>query len=186
MVEFALMLPIFVLVALGTIDTGFVLNDTTKLRQVTREAARLGAVDAYGTNSSCLLTGPIAIDSTPEGLETKRLMCRLKVYAADVGLELRAAIRVVQVDDPLVGYGEGNLLLVCTEFATSSRSGMLRAVYQGRILHTKVAMRIADVGVTIGPAPDAYELPYDVPTGASNAAIATRWNSFCNDTGGSS
>lgn len=173
------------LLGLGLIDTGFVLNDITKLRQVTREAARLGAVDAYGTRGDCLLTGPIATDSSAEATETKRLMCRLKVYAADAGLDLRAAVRVIPADDPLIGYGEGNVLLVCTEFATASRSGMLRAVYEGRVLHTKVAMRIANVGTVTGPALDGYELPYDVPGGASNSAIAARWNSFCNDTGGS-
>ena len=186
-VEFALMLPVLVTLALGSIDTGFVLNDAIKLRSTTREAARLGAVHAYGTNANCALTGPVANATPAEAIETKRLMCRLKVYAADVGLDIRSAVVVVDDYQAVTAYQpypyvEGNQLILCTEIVTSSRSGLFRPLYNSRVLHNRVTMRIAEIGSVVGPAASGYEAPFDAPSGSTDAQIAARWNTFCNAT----
>ena len=187
LVEFALVVPLLVLLVLGTIDSGFVLNDKIKIRQSVREAARLAAVNAYGHGGSCLLTGPVVANSTASGLETKRLMCRVKLYAADAGLVVRVALRIVSTpDNPSVSYAEGNLVVVCAETMTSSRSGMLRPVLDSRILRAKVAMRIANIGDVIGPV-DGDETPLDpMPAGSTDADVTQKWNAFCTAAGGSS
>ena len=187
LLEFALVLPLLVLLLFGTIDTGFVLNDRIKLRQTTREAARLAAVDAYGTDGACLLTGPIAAGTSASAVETKRLICRAKVYGADAGLDVRVAVRTVTTpNNPSVGYAEGNRIVVCTEMMASSRSGMLGPVYNAHVLKSKVAMRISNVNDVVGPI-DGDELPFaPLPAGSTDADITQHWNTFCNDNGSNS
>jgi Flp pilus assembly protein TadG len=56
LVEFALVLPIFFLLLFGLIDVGRLVYMNSTLSQATREAARLGAVEASwlaSTNSKC-------------------------------------------------------------------------------------------------------------------------------------
>src|SRR3954447_11459066 len=53
LVEFALILPVLVLLLFGLIDFGFIYNDYLQVRQGVRDGARQGAVANFGTTPTC-------------------------------------------------------------------------------------------------------------------------------------
>ena len=53
MVEFALILPLLLLLVLGGMDYGFYLNDTLALRDAARNAARSGVVGNFASVPGC-------------------------------------------------------------------------------------------------------------------------------------
>jgi Flp pilus assembly protein TadG len=57
MVEFALVIPLFLLVLFGIIDFGLALNDYNSVRQGVREGAREGVVGEFGATCTGSLTG---------------------------------------------------------------------------------------------------------------------------------
>jgi hypothetical protein len=116
-VEFALVLPLLVTILFGAIDFGFVSSDSTKLRQVVREAGRRASVWRFGRsicddstpgNTQWKLTGNHALGgalypkATAEGEElvgsrlgeARKLQCQLKLLGREAGLDVRSKILV--------------------------------------------------------------------------------------------
>jgi hypothetical protein len=115
-VEFALVLPLLVTVLFGAIDFGFVSNDTTKLRQVVREAGRRASVWRFGRSicdnspsggpqrgrlvgnhvvgSSNQIPKPVFGDPDTRVFQARLLQCQLHILGLESGLDLRTKIVV--------------------------------------------------------------------------------------------
>src|SRR3954447_20281912 len=70
LVEFALILPILVLLLFGLIDFGFIYNDFIQVRQGVRDGARQGAVASFGSDSTCQ-----GLSTVATSLQAKQLLC---------------------------------------------------------------------------------------------------------------
>src|SRR3954453_8008586 len=89
LVEFALILPILVLLLFGLIDFGFIYNDFLSLRQGVRDGARQGAVSNFGTSSSCNNTG---FTSSISSVQAKQLICATRDRIGLDSSRMRVAI----------------------------------------------------------------------------------------------
>jgi TadE-like protein len=157
-VEFAMVLPFLVTLLFGSIDLGFVLSDTTKLRAVNREVARRAAVNQAGR-----VTCPGDYQTTENGspgdgatrsLRAQHIICLAKFYGADAGLDVRVAIRVVKYNGGVLSPGtnhpfvRGNSLVVCLQMHSKSRSGFMSSVFDKRVFKTRVDMLIPETPQT--------------------------------------
>jgi hypothetical protein len=131
LVEFALILPVLVLLLFGIIDFGTAYNDYQSLRHGAREAGRRGAVAQFGLNQTCGLT----LSSPPPSQNMQRLMCLAK---ARVGLGNDTRIKIL-FDS---GYFPGDGLVICAQRSLRSTSGLLAPFLNNRHLKTKVTYRI--------------------------------------------
>ena len=152
-VEFALVLPLLVVLLLGSVDMGFYLNDATKLRSTVRETARRAAVGGYGNTLCPSAYGRSEASDYPSGLpratETSKVVCLMKLFAFESGLNGRVATRVVSFNgEGLVNSGSdkpwdsGNAIVVCAQIESRSRTGILAPVLNDRIIQSSVTMRI--------------------------------------------
>ncbi len=163
LVEFTMILPLLITLLFGAIDSGFALNDAGKLRQLVRQSTQLAATHTYGTKDTCALS--LTKPNSPSAAQTEsyRLFCRSRFYGADAGLSVRTAVRVVRFDEDGIphadSYAQGNAIMVCQEAKTSSRTGLLRPVFDGRLLTSSLTMRIQESDFTVGPT-DAEENPF--------------------------
>jgi hypothetical protein len=157
-VEFALILPILILLLFGTVDVAFILNDTTKLRSAVRETGRRAALGTseYG-QQICPLTGA-TFTTVGRRVESTKILCLSKFYGLDSGgLNVRSATRVYTFaadGTPSASrnqnFDEGNGLVVCGQIESKSRTKLLSSMLDGKIIKSKVVMRIASP-VTNGP-----------------------------------
>ena len=152
-VEFAMVLPLLVTLLFGSIDLGFVLSDTTKLRAVNREVARRATVGQAG-----LLRCPGNFQTTanagPGGAVrseiSEHVVCLARFYGADAGLDVRAAVRVVKYVNGVLEPGtnqpfeRGNSLIVCLQMQSKSRSGFMSSVFDHRVFKSRVDMLIPE------------------------------------------
>ncbi len=153
-VEFALVLPLLITLLFGSIDLGFVLSDTTKLRAVNREVARRATVNQAG-----FLKCPGDFQTTENagpGIGAARsevaqhVVCLARFYGADAGLDVRTAVRVVKYVNGVVESGtnqpfqRGNSIVVCMQMHSKSRSGFMSSVFDDRVFKTRVDMLIPE------------------------------------------
>ena len=137
LVEFALVVPLLILLVLGTIDFGIVLLNLNSARQGTREGARQGVVGYFGSSTSCNINGSGIADPT------QRLMCLTK---SRIGLDSASTrVRVYFPDTNAVGKS----LIVCSQYPMKSTSGALAPVINGHTVKTKVEMRIEKADSTL-------------------------------------
>ena len=113
MVEFALILPVVLLILVGIIEFGSVYSKIISMRQGIREAGRQGSVANWGSTSSCGLTGVPGTTSD----DIKKLMCQAKDQAG-VGDGVR--VKIVFADANVQNfttdgtrYQLGNSIVVC-------------------------------------------------------------------------
>lgn len=59
-VEFALVVPIFLLLVFGVVDFGYMINRDTMVNNASREGARLGAVDTSANDIECKVRQELA------------------------------------------------------------------------------------------------------------------------------
>jgi hypothetical protein len=115
LVEFALVLPLLMLVVLGIVDLGMRLADGHALEDGIRDAAREVVVGNTGGDSGCVVVGS-AVPNT----ETNEMICLVKNR---VGLpESDVRVRIV------IGAGgavTGEPLLVCAQYPGDSFTGLL-------------------------------------------------------------
>lgn len=106
LVEFALVAPVLVLVLVGIIQFGLVLNDYQAIRHGVRDGARQAAVQTYGSASPSCTTA-----SAPE--EVKKVICLTKDR---IGLdnEVRVHVRYFgpENDDDANDHGS---VLICAQ-----------------------------------------------------------------------
>jgi len=142
-VEFALVVPILLLLVMGILDYGRYFFDSVSLRQGAREAARQAVVQVYA--GSCT-TGSVGT----------RIACSAKA-ASDV------TIGTPKVYIPAVagGWAQGKQFLVCME-SKEQGTGFVPLPDSG-ILRTKTYMSI-EVG---SPAVDPSYITETAPSGSS-------------------
>ncbi len=178
LIEFALVLPLLVLLLLGSVDMGFYLNDTTKLRTAVREAGRRASTGGYGNTQCPSGAGQAnaATYTTPARAgETSKLLCLAKLFSLESGLDAHIATRTVSFDSSgtvLVGqdqpFNSGNGLLLCAQMLSHSRTGILAPLLNSRVVKSSVAMRIVLPGT--GAIPNG-------PGEAAETALSPDWSS---------
>jgi Flp pilus assembly protein TadG len=140
LVEFALVFPVLFMLLAGMIDFGMVFSNLNSTRQGVREGARQAVVADFGTDTACPIVGV-----TPAATTTK-LMCLTK---GRIGLrEQDTRVKVAFSNTNEVGGG----ILVCAMYPMSSVTGTFAPVLNGRVVTTKVEMRIEKVDETLTPA----------------------------------
>lgn len=115
LVEFALVMPLILLLLLGMVDFGVRLADRHSLEDGIRDAARQAAVGDLGGDTGCALVGP----GTPNSA-TRELVCLAKDR---IGLP-ESDVRV-RIAFGAGGRVEGEPILVCAQYPADSVSGLL-------------------------------------------------------------
>lgn len=126
-VEFALLMPLLILILLGITDYGLWYSDSISLRSSAREGARMAVVEDYppgcasgspAQNTACTATDQASlIGGTPQA----------RVYAAGAGGSQ--------------DWDEGNRLVVCTAIKEAGLTGFTPLPSDG-VLRTRVSMRL--------------------------------------------
>lgn len=130
LIEFALVFPILVLLLFGTVDFGMVLLNMSTTKQGTREGARQAVVANFGSSTSCAAT-PNSISG-----ESRKLICLVKDRIGLDNADTRLKITFPSANQV------GNSLLVCAQYPMRSTTGLLGPAINGRVIRTKVEMRI--------------------------------------------
>ena len=139
-VEFALILPVFLLILVGILEFGSIYSNVISMRQGVREAGRQGSVANFGSNSSC----PLVIVTAPSA-NMKKLMCLTKDQAG-VGGGIKLRVNFDNADLTAGGtYAAGNAIVICAAYPIQSLTGLIQPFLNGRIATTKAAFRIEKV-----------------------------------------
>ena len=142
MVEFALILPLLILVVFGVIEFGATFNDYQAIRQGVREAAREGAVGTFGpdyaTDTGCHLTG-----ATGASDNLKDLMCLTKQQVGLNGSKVRVKILSGASDFTSAGtFSKDDSIIVCAQYPLSTVTGLFSPFLGGKYLRAKASIRI--------------------------------------------
>lgn len=147
MVELAIILPLFLILAFGVIQFGITYNNLITLRQGTREAARQGAVGNFGSLTSAQITGD-PCHLTPSGAngaspDMQQLMCLAKNQIGLDATNTRVKILSASADFSSSGtFQKGEALVVCVEYPVDAMAKFVSPVLGSTVLKTKTAMRI--------------------------------------------
>jgi hypothetical protein len=134
LVEAAMVLPLIIVILIGTIEFGLSLADLISVRQGTRDAARVTVVNNYGTDASCTLA------SATGNTETQKVMCKAKTEIDRP--EDRVRIKLAFPDGGKTAPPDDNSLLVCAEFQHRSITGMFGFLLNNKVSKTQVNMRV--------------------------------------------
>lgn len=130
LVEFAIVLPVLMTLIFGVVEFGIVFNDYIGLRQGARDAARQAVVAEVGS-VSCTPTGYSTVG------QTKNLMC----LAEDRSEQDDVRVKII-VPTP---YVVGSTLVVCTQKALVSHTGLFAGILNDIEIKTTVKMRVEQV-----------------------------------------
>ena len=151
-VEFALVVPLLVMLLFGMMDYGLFFSNALSVKQGVREAARQGVVGNFG--SSCSMSW-----SVPPSDNLKKLACttiqRTGVVTGD------AYVKIALPE----GWAKGKPLVVCAMVRTGGATGLV-PLPNGGVTTTKVEMSIEQPGSV-------------VETGGEQAAPAGSGWSWC-------
>jgi hypothetical protein len=174
LIEFAIVAPLVLLLVMGTIDFGFIFNDTLQLRQGVREGAREAAVGSFGTNSTC--TG----NQVPGGSSSQatRLICRTRTH---IGLDT-SGMRVKVCLPSLATAGTcstsssdyqagNNDIIVCAMYPKDSVTGLL-GFLNGGTMRERIVIRLEQTESQLNGVTD------DMRTTQEPALSGANWN-FC-------
>jgi Flp pilus assembly protein TadG len=147
-VEFALVLPVLMLLVMGILDYGRFFFDSVSLRQGAREAARQAVVMSYG---ACTV-------ATPTALVGAQIAC-----AARAASDTTMGTPVVYIPAISGGWAQGKQLLVCmqskeqgTGFVPLPANGILRTkTYMSIELNTPASATTLDPSYSGDPAQTA-------------------------------
>jgi hypothetical protein len=145
MVEFAMILPVLLLIVVGIIEFGSVYSHVISMRQGVREAGRQGSVANFG-NVTCGMT---FTGGTPS-LDMQKLLC-LAQDQAGVGdvvhLRVKFADQNLQnpTEDGTTTYKPGNAIIICGVYPLQSLTGLFQPFLNGHNARTKAAFRIEKV-----------------------------------------
>lgn len=112
-VEFALILPILIVLLFGIIDYGWWFGETLGLRSGVREVARLGAVNEAGTSAEAVKA--LMVQRSPQ----------LKANEDDLAVAVRVYGPGATGEIP----GVGSTLLICASMPGDSVTGLGDALY---------------------------------------------------------
>jgi Flp pilus assembly protein TadG len=144
----ALVMPLLLLVVFGIIEFGTTYNNYLGLRDGVRQAARSGAVGNMGSTTDCDLVG-----AGEASTNVQQLMCLTK---SQTGLDpSQVRVKVMSADSSFGGAGafaKNDALIVCAQIPTQAVTGFLGTALTGKVLRTKVAMRVesSDLVATAG------------------------------------
>lgn len=142
------MLPLLLMVVFGIVEFGTTYTNYISLRDGVRQGARSGAVGNFGPPPSCTLQGADEASDT-----VRRLMCLTK---QEVGLDERELrVKIISANPGFTGPGtfaKNDALIVCAQIPTKAVTGFLGTALAGKVLRTKIAMRIerSDIVATAG------------------------------------
>ena len=164
LVEFALILPVVLLVLVGIIEFGAVYSKIISMRQGIREAGRQGSVANWGSTSACGLVGVTSGGGTPTTDNVMKLMCLAKDQAG-VGDGVR--IKVLFADDSIQNpttaspsYVVGHSIVICAIYPLQSLTGLMQPFLDNRFATTKAAFRIEKTTTPAGGSETGgYETP---------------------------
>ena len=133
-----MVIPLIMVILIGTVEFGLSLADLISVRQGTRDAARNAVVDNYGTvtaaDAACTLTGTVT------NVESQKIMCNAKEEIDRD--QTRVRIKVLFPDAGKTAPPDDNSLQVCTEFLHRSPTGMFAFLLNNTVSNTQVTMRI--------------------------------------------
>lgn len=171
MVEFALILPLLVLVVFGIIEFGATFNNYQAVRQGVREAAREGAVGDFGPeldespNTDCELTG-----ASEASENVQQLMCLTK---AEIGLDkgdVRVKVLSGGADFATAGtFSQDDSMIVCAQYPLHSITSLFSPFLGGKYLRSKASIRIEDTNIGVSS-------PYATQGGEEDAPSGGNWN----------
>lgn len=151
-VEFALVVPILLMLLFGMIDYGLYFSNQLGVQQGARDAARQAAVgSSLGSTSSCGM-----VWSTTPNTEGRKLGC-LVLSRTDPAV----GTTYVKIKVPAAGWAKGRILTVCEMVKTDGLTGFVPMPNKG-IVSTKVEMSIEQE--VSSPPNSGQQAP---PTGAS-------------------
>jgi Flp pilus assembly protein TadG len=188
LVEFALILPVLVLLLFGMIDFGFIYNDYLQVRQGVRDGARQGAVANFGTvNAGC---NQSFIPSGTTSTQAQSLICTTRGLIGLDQNKMRIAVCVANnaATDcdtsvpPNPSYAAGNKLVVCGMYPATSRTGFLKNFLNNGVVTTRVVIRIEQTASTAsgGTITDNFTTVKEDLTG-TGFPTGKNWN-FCKPT----
>jgi hypothetical protein len=122
--EFALVVPVLLLLVFGIIDYGIYFSDTLAVRDGVRQAARQGVVQDFG---SCRKLSCLA-DVARDQMDT-------------LGGAKRVKLVVVQRPNIDPGWHRGNMLLICAKVETDGVTD-LTPLPGGGVISARISMRI--------------------------------------------
>lgn len=126
-VEFALVVPVFVLLLMGIIDFANAYNDSNAVRQGVREGARQ------------MVVGDWSISGCTSGTSSQRVACLTKDR---IGLDAADVRVMVKLEGT---YDQGQQATVCAMHEVRSITGMLSSVLDGRVTTSRITMRLEDL-----------------------------------------
>jgi hypothetical protein len=137
LVEFAIIVPFFLILLFGAIEFGLTLNHDVDLTNGVREAARQGVVANYtGNDASC----------TGAGAAAAQLACFTR---NNIGLGNQTKVAVSFPTGS--SYAVGQTIHVCASYPMTSITGLLAPFLKGHFLHSEVSMRLEQApGVSPG------------------------------------
>lgn len=167
-VEFAIVLPMLMLLLCGIIDFGTSYNDYQALRGGVRDGTRDSVVTNYGSNVACHDT---ATQGPAPATPALNIICHIKDRAG-LGNGIRVGVWAPN------GWDVGKSLRVCAQTFASSTTGITGPFLDGKVITAKVDMRIEQklTGGATTLATPTEETPLSTVSGTPT------WPSGCNAT----
>lgn len=129
LVEFALLVPLALLLVFGIIEFGFAFNQNLELRSASREGARLAVVDNGCAGHACSRSADRQRDALIAAT-------RAKAY----GLANSASIKIsVDYTGTTVGT---DTVSVCLNYTVHSITGIFKPILNNVVLRSKSVMRL--------------------------------------------
>ena len=135
-VEFALILPVLLLILVGILEFGSIYSKVISMRQGVREGGRQASVGKFG-NTACPTIG----SPNTAAQNTTQLTCFVKDQA---GVGNSVSVRVAFAPT----YAAGNGVLVCAVYPLQSLTGLFTPFLSGRYAKTKSQFRIETIPET--------------------------------------
>lgn len=148
LLEFALVVPVLMLIVFGIIEFGVAYNNSLSLRAGAQEGARAGVVANFGpigvTGTNCPLAS-VPVNATTE--PTRRLMCLTKnrIGLNQPNVSLRVSFFTTGPSGPTGAYVVGDYIRICARYPLSSVSGFFAPLLNGRFQTVRAEMRIEQV-----------------------------------------
>ncbi|MGB6057713.1 MAG: TadE family protein, partial [Microthrixaceae bacterium] len=130
MLEFAIIMPVFLLLVLGIIDFGATFNDYNSVRQGVREGARQVVVADW------------SLPGCTSGTSSQRAQC---VTSARIDLDPARTKTRIQLETT---YEPGEQITVCSMYQARSITGMFGSVLNSTVLRSRITMRIEQIDDT--------------------------------------
>lgn len=127
LVEFALVVPVFLLLVMGMVDFALTLNDYNSVRQGVREGARQVVVADWD------------LPGCTTGSSSERAQC---VTTARIDLDPARTRTRIQIE---TDYEPGEQMTVCSMYQARSTTGMFAALLDPVVLRSRITMRIEQI-----------------------------------------